>query len=73
MSQMFMLIYQITLLQQSNTVEQTVVECWYTKHEGIALGSQKALLKNKHFDFFMFEISNAQFWTDTVERSRTQG
>lgn len=38
---MFMLLYQITLFQQLNTVEQTVAECRYAKYEGIALGSQK--------------------------------
>lgn len=36
LSQMFVLLYQITLFQQLNAVEQTVAECQYAKREGIA-------------------------------------
>lgn len=77
MSQMFVLFYQKTLFQQSNAAEQTVAECQYVKHEGIASGSQKALLKTKHCDFFILKLLTLSFelalWEEAGLKGKNNG
>lgn len=74
---MFVLLYQKALFQQSNAAEQTVAECRYVKHEGIALGSQKALLKKKHCDFFILKLLTLSFelalWKEAGLKGKNNG